>query len=159
MSMQNQKVPGRTPSLLLHLLLYVRLQIHWQLEQDTFANISRVKLLSKIPQLNLWKLNMLSRCSCLACTVEQALPKAMEKFFRMNTAPAVQIWDSPLCKARETFSSLLRKMPKSTSWFFCSKRCCSTTNYECYEAPQPPNTRLCVCTVPQVSSTDSSTSS
>lgn len=53
MSMQNQKVPGRAPSLLLHLLLYVRVQIHYQLEEDTFANISRIKLLSEIPQLNL----------------------------------------------------------------------------------------------------------
>lgn len=127
MSMQNRKVPGRTPSLLLHLLLYVRVQIHQQLEQDTFANIRRVKLLSKIPQLSLWKLNVLSYCSCLACTVEQDLPKAMEKFFRRNTALAVQIWESPLCKARESFSSLLRKMPKSTSWFFCSKWCSGTT--------------------------------
>jgi len=50
MSMQNQKVSGRTPSLLLHLFLYVRVQSRYQLEGDIFANISRVKLLSRIPQ-------------------------------------------------------------------------------------------------------------
>lgn len=123
MSMQNQEVSGRTPSSSLASVSVCESANSLATRTRHVANISRVELPSRIPQSNIWTSNVLSHWSCLAHIAEQDFSKAMQKFFRMISAPAVQTWDSQVCKARESFFSSIRKMPENTSQFLCSKPC------------------------------------